>query len=126
MGLVKVKLTVKNPKDERRSLTADFLVDSGALYTILTEDQWKKIGLKPVRTQDFSLADGTIVKRKLGLAFFEYQKVKGAATVVLGNKNDMNVLGATTLENLGFSLDPFARRIYETKLVAASIIPNKS
>jgi aspartyl protease family protein len=117
MGLIKVKLTVKNPKDERRSVTDNFLVDSGAMYTVLPEAHWKKIKLKPVRTQEFALADGKIIKRKLGLAFLEFQKHKGASHVVLGKKNDMCILGAISLESMGLGLNPFARRIYETKII---------
>lgn len=126
MGLVSVKLKVKNPKDERKFIEDDFLVDSGAQYSVIPEAYWKKLKLKPVRIQEFALADGRIIKRKVGLAFFEYKKFQGAAPVVLGKKKDSNLMGATTLESMGLGFNPFARSIYETKLINAAFIPTST
>jgi len=121
MGLTTVKLKVKNPKNEANFIEADFLVDSGSQYTVLPEKEWKKLNLKPLRVQDFSLADGRVIQRKIGWALLEYQKNQGPSPVVLGKRNDSYLLGVVSLENMGLSLDPFARKIYRIKLMSASL-----
>ena len=44
---------------KKKSSTLQFLVDSGAIYTLLPEKDWKAIGLKAKRRMTFTLADGT-------------------------------------------------------------------
>ena len=36
------------------------LVDSGASYSLLAEEDWQALGLEPKRTASFELADGTL------------------------------------------------------------------
>lgn len=119
MGITYAKLKIKNPKDERRFFEEDFLVDSGAQYTVLPEKYWQQIKLKSQRTQEFMLADGKKVARKIGTAMIEFKNKKGSSPVILGKKNDVLLLGAITLESLGLSINPFQRKIYETKPLLA-------
>lgn len=119
MGLIDVKLKVKNPKDESKYLEEKFLVDSGANFTVLPEKAWKKLKLKPSWEQEFSLTDGRIIKRKIGNAIIEYQGRQSATPIILGKKRDSLLLGVITLESLGLTLDPFQRKIYRTKLMMA-------
>jgi len=120
MGIITAPIKVSNIKDEKKSLEDVFLVDSGAQYTVLPEKDWKKLKLKPDRKQKFSLADGRVVERKIGSAMIEYKNRKAPSTVVLGKKNDSRLLGALTLESLGLTLEPFQRKIYESKLMLGS------
>lgn len=64
MGATTVTLTVKNPSDPTKTVTDEFLVDSGAAYTVLPRKLVKKLGLKPSYEQEFILADGKKVRRK--------------------------------------------------------------
>lgn len=117
MGLTKVTLKIKNPKDTSKSIEEEFLVDSGASYTVLPEQFVKKLKLKPNYEQKFVLADGKVIKRKVGNAFVEYKGRETATPIVLGKKGDSALLGVLTLEALGLSLDPFKRELYKAKLV---------
>ncbi len=63
-----VKLTIKHPNDPSKKAEGEFLVDSGAHYTVLPEPIVKKLQLKPIYLQDFSLADGRTIKRPIGSA----------------------------------------------------------
>ena len=47
MGLTFVEGTVTGKKGKKA--TVEFLVDSGAIYSLLPEKDWKAIGLKPKR-----------------------------------------------------------------------------
>ncbi len=40
-----------------------FLMDSGAAYSVLPQEVWRALGLRPTRTVDFALADGSIIQR---------------------------------------------------------------
>ncbi len=48
-----------------------FLVDSGAIYSVLPEEVWRALGLKPERTVEFTLADGTSIERGVSECRFE-------------------------------------------------------
>lgn len=112
-----VSIKIKNLQDASKTYEGEFLVDSGAQFTVLPEKVWKSMGLTPQREQKFSLADGTVVSRKIGSAFVEYQGVETATPVVLGHDNDSFLLGVITLEALGLTLDPFTRQLYNAKLM---------
>ncbi len=57
MGLTFVEATVTGSSGKLRQV--QFLVDSGASYTLLPLDVWQDLGLKPKRKVTFTLADGT-------------------------------------------------------------------
>lgn len=113
MGMTTVTLKVKNPQDPSKVVEDAFLVDSGATYTVVPEDTLKKIGIKPAGEEQFSLADGRIIKRKVGSALYEYQGIERAAPVLFGEKDDSLLLGTFTLEALGLTLDPLKRKLYK-------------
>lgn len=117
MGITKVTLTVKNIYDPSKQTEEDFLVDTGAHYTVIPYPIVKKLDLKPNYEQQFSLADGKIVKRKIGSALIRFEGKELPAAVVLGEKGDAALLGVTTLENFGLMIDPFKRKLYHSKLM---------
>ncbi len=116
MGITTVKLKVKNPKDPAKVFEADFLVDSGATYTVVPEEILSRLGIKPQGKEDFALADGKIISRKVGSAFYEYKGIERAAPVLFGEKGDSLLLGVYTLEALGLTLDPLKRELHKAML----------
>lgn len=112
-----VALRVKNPQKPSQIIEADFLVDSGAAYTVLPQALVKKLDLKPSFKQEFILADGRKVTRNISSAFIEYQGREVASPVVLGRERDSLLLGSLTLEALGLILNPFERKLYPAKLM---------
>lgn len=117
MGIINTNLKVINPSQPSKYFEGEFLVDTGAQYTVIPLDIWKKIGLKPQRKQKFILADGKIVERQIGGAYIEYEGVRATSPIVLGEKNDSFIMGVVTLESLGLSINPFTRKIYSAKLM---------
>lgn len=113
MGMTSVSLKVKNISDPKKIFTGNFLVDSGAQFTVLPLEVWKKLDLKPEMKRQFSLADGKVITRKIGNAFIEFEDDQIATQVVLGEKDDSFLLGVMTLEALGLGLDPFRRKLYK-------------
>lgn len=121
MGITKVKLTVKNLTDPTKEIREDFLVDTGAHYTVVPYEIVKKLNLKPSYKQDFSLADGKIISRSIGSAIVRFEKRELPVPVVLGQKGDTALLGITTLESFGLMIDPFKRKLYHSQLMLASL-----
>jgi clan AA aspartic protease len=119
MGATTVTLTLRNPDDPTKTATGQFLVDSGAHYTVIPQQMVKRLALKPAFNQKFSLADGRIVTRAIGSAVVTLEGRELPAPVVLGQKDDSALLGVTTLETFGLMLDPFRRNIYPSKLILA-------
>jgi clan AA aspartic protease len=116
MGITNVTLKISNIQNPKTSATEEFLVDSGASFTVLPSALVKKLKLKPIYEKEFILADGKIIKRKIGNALIRYKEVEIPTQVVLGQKNDSKLLGALTLEGMGLALDPFERKLYKAKL----------
>jgi len=111
MGMTKVDLMVKKSHEAKAAETVTFLVDSGAVYSVVQGKVLRRLGIRPHRTRVFHLADGQEIERKIGDAYFEYKGVGGAAPVIFGEPGDANLLGATTLEALELVLDPFKREL---------------
>jgi clan AA aspartic protease len=107
MGITFVKGTVTGTNGKKANVK--FLVDSGALYTLLPEKDWKAIGLKPKRSMTFTLADGTEVERGISECHIALPQGDGHTPVILGESRDDALLGVVTLEELGLVLDPFNR-----------------
>lgn len=117
MGATTVNLIIKNPFKPKVFGEAEFMVDSGAHYTVLPCSMVKKLGLKPSYEQRFALADGKVIQRSVGSALVKFEKRELAVPVVLGEPGDDALLGVTTLEAFGLMLDPFKREIYSSKLL---------
>src|SRR5881628_1621893 len=86
MGLTNQKLIVKERQRARRKVEVNFLIDSGAVYSLVPGSTLKKLGVRPYRKVDFALADGTTITRKVGDAYFEFRGEGGAAPVILAKK----------------------------------------
>ena len=119
MGLTNQKLVVKESRGARRKADVNFLIDSGAVYSLVPARTLEKLGIRPYRTVDFSLADGRTITRQVGDAYFEYRGEGGAAPVIFGEEGDEPLLGATTLESIGLVLDPFKRRLIPMRMLLA-------
>ena len=117
MGLTTQKLIVKESRWARRKAEVRFLIDSGAVYSLAPAPTLRALGIRPHRTVDFTLTDGTTITRQVGDAYFELKGEGGAAPVIFGERGDEPLLGATTLESLGLVLDPFKRRLVAMRML---------
>ena len=73
MAITFVKVKVSNPARPKRAKTHEFLVDSGAFYSVMPEKDLKAVGIKPTSFEDFLLANGETVRKPLGNALFEFR-----------------------------------------------------
>ena len=114
MGVVNIAGTVTGPSGQAN---LEFLVDSGATYTLLPESAWRSIGLAPKRSARFTLADGTVVQRQISECHIALPQGEGHTPVILGEAGDEALLGVITLENLGLILNPFSRILQPMRLL---------
>lgn len=123
MGLTSKKLIVKKNYESEESVEISFLVDSGAVFSLVPGKFLDELGIKPHRKVDFSLADGTLISRRVGDAYFELNGEGGAAPVIYGEEGDDPLLGATTLKSLELVLNPFTRELYPMRMLMVRINP---
>ena len=109
MGITYVDGTVRNP--DGREEPDRFLVDSGATYSLLPHSVWTSLGLSPKRQMEFTLADGSTVRRGIGECHLTLPQGDGHTPVILGEPEDQALLGVVTLEELGLRFTPFSRTL---------------
>ena len=116
MGLTDVRVTVKNPSDPTRSRELEFLVDSGAIYSVVPRAVLQELGIVPDDVESFSLADMTPIRREVGEAAFTFQGRTRSSPVMFGETGDATLLGVMTLESLGLMLDPVKQELRKMQL----------
>ena len=119
MGLTHITLQVANPARPRKTLPVEFLVDSGAVYSVVPGGTLRKLGVKAHSKQIFTLADGSHITRRKGDLLFKMDGHQGTAPVIFGETGDSTLLGAVTLEALGVILDPIKREFRPLPMILA-------
>ncbi|MBI1941963.1 MAG: aspartyl protease family protein [Acidobacteria bacterium] len=119
MGLTVLELEVGNPATPEVTERVEFLIDSGAIYSVVPTPVLERLGIRPLATQELRLADGSKIARKKGVALFRYGERVGGADVVFGEEGDSVLLGSFTLEALGLSLDPLRRELKPLPMMLA-------
>ena len=92
MGLTVIEIAVGNPARPEVTKTLEFLIDSGAVYSVVPTPILDELGIKPLAERLFRLADGSKVTRKKGVAIFKYKGEVGGADVIFGEPGDSTLL----------------------------------
>ena len=121
MGLTVLQIEVGNPANPEVTEKVEFLVDSGAIYSVVPAPILAKLGIVPVTEQEFRLANGERIVRKKGIALFKYGERIGGADVIFGQEGDSVLLGAFTLESLGLVLDPLRRELKPIPMIISPV-----
>ncbi len=122
MGLTHIELEIASPANTEEWEMVPCLVDSGAVYSVVPSSLLDALGIEPIATEDFRLADGQTISRRKGIAAFRYGERVGGGDVVFGEEGDMSLVGALTLEALGLALDPLKRELRPLALPLASVL----
>lgn len=120
MGVTYVTVKLSNPRRaDRVTVDLDFLVDTGAIYSVVPGSVLESLGVERMRRQRFTLADGTHQTWDVGEAFFELGADVGTSQVVFGPEGVTPLLGALTLESLGLMVNPVTRELLSMRLMLA-------
>jgi clan AA aspartic protease len=110
MGITFTKATISNPRQPRRGvIEVEFLIDTGAIFSVLPGPIARKLALAELDREEFTLADGSRRAYDVGEAFFELGDRRGTSKVVFGPANVTPLLGALTLESLGLTKSGYPR-----------------
>jgi predicted aspartyl protease len=119
VGLTVLKLWVGNPARPETLTELEFLIDSGAIYSVVPATILESLGIAPLSEEEFRLANGEAIVRKKGGALFKFGAKIGVADVIFGEPGDSILLGAFTLEALGLALDPLKRELKPLPMILA-------
>ena len=119
MGLSVLEVEIANPAAPDVGEKIEFLIDSGAIYSVVPSAILDTLNIKPLAEQAFRLANGEKIVRRKGGAVFRYGDRVGVADVIFGEPGDSALLGAFTLEALGLSLDPLKRELRQLPMILA-------
>lgn len=111
MGLIHVTVSLKAPAGSDGTYETLFLVDTGATDSMAPSDELARIGIRPVGTTTYELANGTLHEYPFGLAQIEFMGEITAGRVIFGPEAVEPILGATALESVGITVDPANRTL---------------
>jgi predicted aspartyl protease len=117
MGITVLPVEIANPALPDDTVALEFIIDSGATYSVVPPDVLAHLGIRPLTEEEFRLSDGSRIRRKKGTALFRYGKHVGGADVVFAEPGDMQLLGVLTLEALGLGLNPIKRELHPVPLL---------
>lgn len=84
MGITFTKARISNPRQPRRVIELEFLLDTGAIFRVVPGSIARKLVLAKLNREEFTLADGTRRAYDIGEAFFELGERRGTSKVVFG------------------------------------------
>jgi clan AA aspartic protease len=111
MGVTHVAVTVRNPADPDRSWEGRFLVDTGAIDSLVPRSRLEAIGIHPEGRRVYELADGTEVRMDIAGARLEFMGELTAGLIIFGEADAEPLLGVTALESVGVEVDPQSQRL---------------
>lgn len=99
-------MAIRNPFQPERVWEGEFLVDTGAMDTMVPKQHLEAIGIAPKSERAYSMADGTEIRLGISGGDIEFLGESTYATVVFGPENATPLLGATTMQSVGVEIDP--------------------
>lgn len=103
--------------DGRQTLNIEAVVDTGAFYTTLPAPMLRELGVEPMGSRRFLVADGRRVEMDFGQAWATIDGESIITVVAFGEDNAPPVLGAYTLEGLALAVDPSEQRLVPANLI---------
>ncbi len=115
VGITKASVTLVG---EYKEIEVELIVDTGSILTWIRSNRLSAIDCKPRREKDFRTIEGRTIRRKTGPVTIRYDGAEADVEVVFGQEEDAEVLGVTSLEGLGFQVDPVTMKLKRSSLLA--------
>ena len=106
MGEIHVDVTIRNLAQPDSCWEGNFLVDTGATDTQVPRRHLEAIGLEPVGSGVYVLADGSEADLDVTNAGIEFMGEVLAGRIIYGEADAEPLLGLTALESAGLEVDP--------------------
>ena len=111
MGITHVDVTVRNPAQRGRAWTGAFLVDTGAVDSLVPRRHLTELGLQPTGRRLYVTADGREVAMDVTVGELEIMGELSGGVIVFGDDGAEPLLGVTALESAGIEIDPRSQRL---------------
>jgi len=115
MGETRARLKIYGP--DAKAIELEALADSGATFTKVPKEMADSLGLRVRYETEVELADGRRVKRGLALVEVELEGVRRPILVAIGKEGERPLIGYTTLEVLGFKVNPITGKLERTAAI---------
>lgn len=125
MGLTRVAVKIRNFGSDD-SYTSNFLVDTGAMDVMAPSSELRRLGIEPVGSHVYEMANGELVEYSYGLAELSFLGETIATHVMFGPDDTEPILGVIALESAGFVVDPVAERIKKLRARSLKAVTLKS
>ena len=93
------------------SIDAEAVIDTGSTFSLIPENWAEQLRLPLLGEDEMELADGTTRRMRLAAVWMELQGRTRVITATLGPAGAIPLLGATTLGEFGFGVDPAGERL---------------
>ena len=117
MSTFTVEATLIHPEHRERAVTAAFLVDTGAFYSLLPAEIVERLGLETEGDFEEALASGEPVVHKLGEVRIRLDGRERTTTFVAGSPGCSPLLGSLTLGAFALTADPRHQRLVPGRLL---------
>jgi len=118
MGLTYVKIKASSLTKPELKTELELLVDTGSMLTWMPRKVLDALGVKPRGVRQFKTIEGKLIKRETGVVVVEYDGLETVSEVVFAEESDGSVMGVTTLESLGFRVNPVTGKLEYIGLLA--------
>ncbi|MGH7858597.1 MAG: aspartyl protease family protein [Candidatus Binatia bacterium] len=109
MGTFTVRVALPDGSD------IEALVDTGATFSKLPSGVLRRLGVPSDFETTVELGDGRLIRRKVGYVRLGLGRRRAPVPVMFGGSREEPLVGATTLEILGFRPDPVRLRLVEAR-----------
>ena len=106
VGATYITVAIRNPHEPEQVWEGEFLIDTGAVDTLVPSQHLESIGLVPEGHRVYGLADGQELRMGIAGARIEFMDESTWGTVIFGAENVEPLLGVTALESVGVEVDP--------------------
>ena len=105
MGMTHVTVTVRNPAAPDKTWEGLFLVDTGAVDSLVPRKYLREISLAPKAQRTYERAYGSEVKMDITTGDLEFMGDIVGLTLIFGADDAEPILGVTALESVGIEVD---------------------
>lgn len=104
MPQTRLPVALRVPGTQESAYAARFLVDGNAFDSMAPASELAKIGVVPIGTKSYVLADGIRVDFAYGIVQIEFLNEVTAGRVIFGPEGSEPILGVAALESAGVTL----------------------
>ena len=106
VGATYITVVIRNPHEPDRVWEGEFLIDTGAVDTLVPRQHLEAIGIVPDGQRVYGLADGQEIRLDVAVVRLEFLDEIVGGTVAFGAEGVEPLLGVTALESAGVEVDP--------------------